>query len=39
MENLIATASDNENFLKNIIIGDEIWPYDYDIEIKVELSQ
>ena len=29
----------NENFLKNIITGDETWVYGYDVETKMQLSQ
>jgi len=29
----------NENFLKNIITGDETWVYGYDVETKVQSSQ
>ena len=28
-----------ENFLKNVITGDETWVYGYDVETKVQLSQ
>ena len=30
----LATANGNENFLKNIITGDETWVYGYDVETK-----
>ena len=29
----------DENFLKNVITGDETWVYGYDVEAKVQLSQ
>jgi len=36
---LLANANVNENFLKNIITGDETWVYGYDVETKMQLSQ
>ena len=36
---LPANANGNENFLKNIITGDETWVYEYDVETKMQLSQ
>jgi len=36
---LLASANGNENFLENIITGDETWVYGYDVEIKMQLSQ
>jgi hypothetical protein len=29
----------DENFLKNVIKGDETWVYGYDVESKVQSSQ
>jgi len=29
----------DENFLKNVITGDETWVYGYDVETKVQSSQ
>jgi len=31
-QELPANANDNENFLKNIITGNETWVYGYDVE-------
>jgi len=36
-QKLLANA--NENFLKNIITGDETWVYGYDVETKMQSSQ
>ena len=38
-QELLANANGNENFLKNIITGDETWVYGYDIETKIQSSQ
>jgi len=38
-QELLATANGNEEFLKNIITGDETWVYRYDVETKVQSSQ
>jgi len=38
-QELLANANGNENFLKNIITGDETWVYGYDVETKMQLSQ
>jgi len=38
-QELLANANCNENFLKNIITGDETWVYVYDDETKMQLSQ
>ena len=38
-EELLANANGNENFLKNIITGDETWVYGYDVETKMQSSQ
>ena len=34
-QELLANANSNENFLKNIITGDETWVYGYDVETKM----
>jgi len=36
---LLANANGYENFLKNIITGDETWVYGYDVETKMQSSQ
>jgi len=36
---LLAKANGNENFLKNIITGDEMWVYGYDVETKMQSTQ
>ena len=36
---LLANANGNENFLKNIITGDETWVYGYDVETKTQSTQ
>jgi len=36
---LLAKANGNENFLKNIITGDEMRVYGYDVGTKMQLSQ
>jgi len=33
-QELLANANGNENFLKNIITGDETWVYGYDVEVR-----
>jgi len=38
-QELLANANGNENFLKNIITGDETWVYGYDVETKMKSSQ
>jgi len=38
-QELPANANGNENFLKNIITGDETWVYGYDVEAKMQLLQ
>ena len=35
----LANAVGNENFLKNIITGDETWVYGYDVETKMQSLQ
>jgi hypothetical protein len=32
-------ASEDKNFLKRIITGDETWVYGYNVETKMESSQ
>ena len=34
-QELLDRANDDDNFLKNIITGDETWVYRYDVETKV----
>ena len=36
---LVDHANADENFLKNIVTGDETWVYGYDIETKAQSSQ
>jgi len=38
-QELLANANSNENFLKNIITGDETWVYVHDVETKMQSSQ
>ena len=38
-QELLAIANGIENFLKNIITGDETWVYGYDVETKMHSSQ
>jgi len=38
-QELLASANGNENFLKNIITGDETSVYGYDVETKMQSSQ
>jgi hypothetical protein len=38
-QELLDRANDDDNFLKNIITGDETWVYGYDVETKVQSSQ
>ena len=38
-QELLAKENGNENFLKNIITGDETWVYGYDVETKMHSSQ
>ena len=38
-QELLANANGNENFLKNIITGDEMRVYGYDVGIKMQSSQ
>ena len=38
-QELFDRSNADENFLKNVITGDETWVYGYDVETKVQLSQ
>ena len=38
-QELLASANGNENFLKNITAGDEMWVYGYEVETKMQLLQ
>jgi len=38
-QELLANTTGNENFLKNIITGEETWVYGYDVETKMQSSQ
>jgi len=38
-QELFDRSNADENFLKNVITGDETWVYDYDVETKVKSSQ
>ena len=38
-QELLDSSNTNENFLKNVITGDETWVYGYDVETKVHSSQ
>ena len=38
-QELLANANGNENFLKNIITGDETWVYGYDVETRMQSLQ
>ena len=38
-QELLVNANGNENFLKNIITGDETWVYECDVETKMQASQ
>ena len=33
-QELLANANGNENFIKNVITGDETWIYGYDVETR-----
>jgi transposase len=37
-QDLLDRASEDENFLKRIITGDETWVYGYDVETKMQSS-
>jgi len=38
-QELLDRSNTDENFLKNVITGDETWVYGYDVETKVRSSQ
>jgi len=38
-QELLDLSNTDENFLKNVITGDETWVYGYDVETKVQPSQ
>ena len=38
-QELFDRSNADENFLKNVITGDETWVYSYDVETKVQSSQ
>ena len=38
-QELLADAHGNENFLKNIVTGDETWVFGYVVEPKMQSSQ
>jgi hypothetical protein len=38
-QELLDPASEDDNFLKRIIIGDETWVYGYNVETKMQSSQ
>ena len=38
-QELLDRSNTVENFLKNVITGDETWVYGYDVETKVQSSQ
>jgi len=38
-QELLDSLNTDENFLKNVITGDETWVYGYDVETKVQSSQ
>jgi len=38
-QELLDHSNTDENFLKNVITGDEMWVYGYDVESKVQSSQ
>src|SRR5215469_14618747 len=38
-QKLLDRLNIDENFLKNVITGDEMWVYGYDVETKVQSSQ
>jgi len=37
-QELLASANGNDNFLKNIITGDETWVCGYDVQTKMQSS-
>ena len=38
-QELLDRSNTDENFLKNVITGDEMWVYGYDVETKVQSLQ
>jgi hypothetical protein len=38
-EELFDRSNADENFLKNVVTGDETWAYGYDVETEVRSSQ
>ena len=38
-QELLDRSNTDENFLKNVITGDETWEYGYDVETNVQSSQ
>jgi len=38
-QELLDRSNTEENFLKNVITGDETWVYGYDVETKVQSPQ
>jgi len=38
-QELLDHSNTDENFMKNVITGDETWVYGYDVETKVQSSQ
>jgi hypothetical protein len=38
-QELLDRSNTDENFLKNVITGDETWVFGYDVETKVQSSQ
>ena len=38
-QELLDRSNTDENFLKNVITGDETWVYGYDVETEVQSSQ
>ena len=38
-QELLDRSNTDENFLKNVITGDETWVYGYHVETKVQSSQ
>jgi predicted AAA+ superfamily ATPase len=37
IQELFNWANEDENFLKNVITGDEAWVYGYDVETKAQI--
>jgi len=38
-QELLDRSNTDENFLENVVTGEETWVYSYDVETKVQLSQ